>query len=327
MQILLASFIGNGYFLIRPHYLPPTTPIMKMIVHATMSLILGSILQAQTLNILPGTNNVPISSVFYTIDGITVHQTTEATSVAVTRDSPVFLNAVVVNDGGILKTLDSFNSLGAVVTNLNLTSSTKGVGVFKNGSITTTSDIGAFATSLSGITQNTDLLNYNFYDSVGGLPGSTTADYDLLFAKGLGSDDFVLVSERDGNTFFSIVPIGADGSVIAGANALRFGGASTLGTHQAYDWNSGYASSTYLSHQSFGFSVAKVDKFFEGTAVAPQTVFGFRIDNNGEADVKFFGLSDNSFSDNPNNPNKLIPEPSSLLLSAFASLLVFRRKR
>jgi hypothetical protein len=300
---------------------------MKTIVCATMSLVLGSLSQAQTLNILPGTNNVPISSVFYTIDGITVHQTAEATGVAVNRNSPVFLKAVVVNDGGISKTLDSFNSLGAVVTNLNLTSSAKGVGVFKNGSITTTSDIGAFATSLAGITQDTDLLNYNFYDGVSGLPGSTTADYDLLFAKGLGSDDFVLVSERDGNTFFTVVPLGADGSVIAGANSLRFGGPTTLGTHLAYDWNSGYASSTYLSNQSFGFSVAKVDKFFEGTAIAPQTVFGFRIDNNGEADVKFFGLSDNSFSNNPNNPNPLIPEPSSLLLSAFSSLLLFRRQR
>ena len=279
------------------------------------------------VNILPGVNNVPITRVNYTIDGSAVSQASEASGVSVNRNAPVFLRSVIVNDGGVSKTLDSFNSLGAIVANLNLTSSTSGVGVFKNGSLTTTSNLGAFATSLAGITQDTDLLNYNYYDSVSNMPSGTVADYDLLFQKGLESTDFVLVSERFGNTFFSIVPLNQSGAVIAGANILRFGGPTTLGAYQSYDWNSGYASSTYNNAQAFAFSVAKVGKFFEGTPVAPQSVFGFRIDNNGEADVKFFGLSDNSFIDNPTNPNPAIPEPSAALLSALGALALLRRKR
>ena len=72
--------------------------------------------------------------------------------------------------------------------------------------------------------------------------------------------------------------------------------------------------------------MAKVDKFFEGTNVSSQPVFGFRIDNNGGADVKFFGLSDDSFYNNPINP-LLIPEPSAALLCGMGALALLRRKR
>ncbi|MFD2257151.1 hypothetical protein ACFSSA_10715 [Luteolibacter algae] len=293
---------------------------------AMSSLVLVHPLGAQNfVDILPGTNNVPINSVNYVVDGIDVSQTSEASGVAVNRDGSVYLKSVVVNDGGVTKTLDSFNSLGATVTNLNLTSQAGGVGVFDNGTVTTTSDISAYATSLAGVTQDTDLLNYAFYDGVSNLPGSSTADFDLHFAKGFEANDFVLVSERYGNTFFTIVPLDANGDVIAGANTLRFGGPATKGAYQAYDWNSGYAAESYQASQAFGFSVASIGKFFEGSAAAEQAVYGFRIDNNGEADVKFFGLSDNSFVDNPNNPT--VPEPSVAIISMIGMTLLLRRRR
>lgn len=281
------------------------------------------------VDILPGTNNVPISSVAYSIDGSIVTQTSEATGVSTRRNGSVFVQSVNVNDGGTTKSLNAFNTLGGVVRNVNLTSSTFGVGVFDNGVKTTTSDLSAFSSSLAGITQDTDLLNYSYYDGSGNLPNSSTSDYDLLFARGFESNDFILVSERDGNTFFSVVPLDINGNVISGANTLRFGGATTLGTHLAYDWNSGYASETYIDQQSFGFSVAKVDKFFENTQISSQTVFGFRIDNNGDADVKFFGLSDTSFANNPHNPGVLstVPEPSTAVLSLLGLLAAFRRRR
>jgi hypothetical protein len=73
-----------------------------------------------------------------------------------------------------------------------------------------------------------------------------------------------------------------------------------------------------MSDQAMAFTVASAAKFFEGSQTAPQTVFGFRVDNDGEADVKFVGFSGNS----------PIPEPSSALLSALSVLgLMLRRKR
>lgn len=292
---------------------------------ASLCLVVQSSQGQALVDILPGTNNVPILSVNYSVDGNIVNQTSEANSVENMRDGSVFLNSVTVTSSGGTTVLDSFNTLGGTVTNLNISPTATGVAVFDNGVVTEVSDTSAFQTSLAGITQDTDLLNFNYYDGTSGLPDASTADYDLLFTRGFESDDFVLVSERNGNTFFTIVPLDGAGQVIAGANSLRFGGGTTLGQHEAYDWRSGYATETYLPTQDFGFSVASVEKFFEGTGIAAQTVFGFRIDNNGDADVKFFGLSDNSFADNPINP--AVPEPSTLLLSAASTLLLLRRRR
>jgi len=280
------------------------------------------------VDILPGTNNVPIVSVNYTVNGNTVVQSNEASAVTSQSDGSVFLNSLQVNTGSENKTLNFFNDLGGVVTNLNISPSASGVGVFDNGTVTQVADTSAFQTSLAGITQDTDLLNFSFYDGTSGLPDSNTSDYDLLFARGFLDEDYILVSERNGNTYFNIVPLDQNGNVIAGANSLRFGGPATLGSHQAYDWRSGYATSDYFEDQDFGYSVASIEKFFEGTSVAPETVvYGFRIDNNGDADVKFFGLSSNPFTDNPINPNPLVPEPGTALLSVLAAVTLLRRRR
>jgi len=110
--------------------------------------------------------------------------------------------------------------------------------------------------------------------------------------------------------------------VITGANTFRFG-YPTGDAYTKYDWNSGSAASSYWSDQAMAFTVAPVSKFFEGTAVEPQTVFGFRVDNDGEADVKFFGLSRESFTGNP-----VVPEPSTAVLAfVSATCLLMRRRR
>ena len=295
---------------------------MKLPVFCSVSFFLAVSCPAQVIEILPGQNNKPITRVVYEIDGNTVTQNTEATGVVVNRNAPVYLESVTINDGGTPRVLDSFNSLGATVTNVNFTSATSGVGVFDNGTTTLTSNLAAYQNALAGTTQDTDLINYSFYDGVANMPGSGISDYDMLFQRAFNPDDFILVSERWGNTFFTLRALDENGNAIAGTNLLRFG-FPTGGAYQRYDWNSGYASSSYISDQAFAFTVADVSLFFTNTSVAERPVFGFRVDNDGEADVKFFGLSDNTFADNP-----VIPEPSSsaFALAALAGLLA-RRKR
>jgi hypothetical protein len=195
------------------------------------------------------------------------------------------------------------------------------VGVFDNGTITTTSNLAAYQAALAATTQDTDLLNYSFYDGVSNMPAGGVHDYDMLFERAFNPQDHILVSERWGNTYFTLRALDATGNPISGANLLRFG-YPTGSAYTLYDWNSGYASSTYINSQAFAFTVAETSLFFNGTSVAPQPVFGFRVDNDGEADVKFFGLSDNSFADNP-----AIPEPSAFLLACGAMVAVFSRRR
>ena len=90
---------------------------------------------------------------------------------------------------------------------------------------------------------------------------------------------------------------------IAGANVLQFG--ETGGANfSVYDWNTGYANPGLEANQEMAFSIVESSLFFGGAATAtPQPVFGFRIDNDGEADVKFFGASEDTFLNNPLNPN------------------------
>ncbi len=275
------------------------------------------------VDILPGNHDVLLTRVTYEVDGEIFVQDAPAVGVIANRNAPVYLKSVTIDHGGTLRTLDSHNSLGASVSNVGFTSATRGVGVFNNGQLTTTSDPAAFSAALAGTTQDTDLLNYSYHDYVSGMPGVGVADYDLLFQRGLEPVDYVLVSERWGNTFFTLTPLDAEGEVIVGANTLRFG-YPTGDAYTKYDWNTGLASSTYMQDQAFAFSVASVSNFFEGSQAAASTVFGFRVDNDGEADVKFFALSDTTFKDNP----PLIPEPSCALLTAIAMLgIALRRGR
>jgi hypothetical protein len=267
------------------------------------------------IDVLPGSHNNLITRVTYEVDGEIIIQDTPAVGVSVNRNGEVYLKSVTVNDGATTRVLESHNSLGAAVTNIALTPATEGVGVFNNGVITRTSNIPSFASALAATTQDTDLLNYCFYDFVDGMPGVGVADYDLLFQRSLEPTDYVLVAERWGNTYFTLRALDAGGEVITGANTLRFG-YPTGGAYTNYDWNSGYASSSYVTDQAMAFTVTSVSKFFEGTTVTPRDVSGFRVDNDGEADVKFLGLS------------RVVPEPSSAFLTAVGALAcAIRRKR
>lgn len=278
-----------------------------------------------TLDITPGVNNVPITGVTYNVGGSTVVQRTAASGVTNNQDSEVFVSGVQIGSGSSAQNLNVFNFEGAQVRNINFGPSSSGVAVFDNGAVTNTNNLADFENAVIGITQDADLMNFLYYDAASNLPGASTADFDLIFRYSFQPTDYILVSERNGNTFFELTPLGADGEVIAGANTLRFGGAGGA-AFAVYDWNSGYATSSYVSSQPQVFSVASAGKFFEGTAVTGE-IYGFRIDNNGDADVKFFGLSDDTFTNNPENP-LFIPEPSTFFLSLIGMLsLVLRRRR
>jgi hypothetical protein len=293
------------------------------------ALLAGPLCKAAVINVTPGFNNVTIQQVVYTINNVDVIQNTDAgTAVTSVGNGEVNVKSFRVFDGGVVN-LEYINTAGATVLNVNPELQTiSGIGVFDNG-LTTTSNGGglsAFATAVAATTTNADLRNFVYYDYLSSPPTSGVPDYDLLYVRAMKPDDFVMVSERFGNTYFEITPLDAAGNPIAGANKLRFGGLGG-GPYAVYDWNSGFAAAGNQPSQAQAFSIASVSKFFEGTGVTPTAVFGFRIDNDGEADTKFLVVGSNSFDDNPLNP-VLVPEPSSLLMALGAGVVfVMRRKR
>lgn len=286
-------------------------------------------LHAAVVYVTPGVNNVTILEVTYTVNGIDVTQTSEAVGVTQVGDNEVIVKEIRINDGGVVS-LSHFNTEGAVVTNMNPgLGSISGIGVFNNG-VSTPSNGGleAFANAVATTTSDSNLRNFIYYDYLNpGPPTAGVTDYDILYNRAMNLDDYILVSERFGNTYFEVTPLRADGTPYAGANVLRFGGAGG-NPYEVYDWNTGYAAAGNQPTQAQAFTVASVSKFFEGTAETPGPVYGFRIDNDGEADIKVLVVSDSPFSDNPLNP-MLVPEPSAFFLMAGASLffLTSRNRR
>jgi LruC domain-containing protein len=251
-------------------------------------------------------NYSPISSVVYTINGNDVVQNSPATSGNENPGStPVFLkriNATKSPSDPTQVVLDYFNFENVTIKNLNLTAATTGVGVYYDGTSTMIhNNVPAFLDKLSLLVTDANIRSKVWYDNPGNLPCNTlppdctTQDFDIQFSRGFLPEDYMLVGERWGNSTFSLRALDANGNEIG--STLTFGGGGG-GAYQKYDWNTGY-SMTYQSGQAMAFTVIPASLFNAG-----QTVFGLRIFNSvDQADVKFFGLSDNTFDDNPVNPS------------------------
>ncbi|RYD28123.1 MAG: PEP-CTERM sorting domain-containing protein [Verrucomicrobiaceae bacterium] len=284
---------------------------------------------AATVDIRTGLNNLAITHVTYSINNVDVNQAAEATGVTNASNTPVLLKKIGT---GSTPDLTFFNTAGAKVLNVNpQLAGTSGVGVFDNG-VTTTSTAGlaAYATAVEGTSTDTDLRNFSYHDYLS--PGPTdpaVADLDLHFAKALNLTDYLLVSERWGNSSFQLLALAANGQPYEGANTLRLGGSGgTPGIgYEVHDWNTGYAAQGNVADQAQALTLFSVARFFSGTQAITGPVYGLRIFNYDEADVKILGISDNTFSDNPDNPN-VVPEPTAMLMSLVGGLIFlgFRRR-
>lgn len=284
------------------------------------------------------TRLLTITEFTYTINNVSFTQTSSAVSTTVVNQ-PVIAQSITA--GG--RDLDFFNFAGASLRDINgvfgqsnIQTSDSGIGIVTATSNTSVSSgKAAFDAGLVASTQNSNLLNYIRYDGSNTTPAAAF-DFDLLFQKAYEPTDAFLIQERNGNTVFRITPLGINGNPILNANTLYLGGNTDAMpedvpqnlTSDRYQWNTGFANDVYQKTQPHYFSVFAATEFFAGTPVptADQIVYGFRIDNNGNADVKFFGLSDDSFDDNPENP-LLIPEPTTVLTTTLGLLALLRRRR
>jgi hypothetical protein len=235
-----------------------------------------------------GTNNVPVRAASYRVNGTTTSQSTESSGVSSTTNSVIELLSLTVQEGTANKTLNVANLNGGSVTNVTVPATNSSFGVLLNGTATSIASSGTagFSASAAQISSNTNLNHYIFDDRGEGEPDNT-GEYDIRFSYGFTSEDYIVVQERFGNSHVQLQPLDATGNVIAGSRTVQ-----VRGTH---DWNTGYASASYQSGQSYYLTVVRQTLF--GTT---SPIFGFRLSING-ADCKFFGMSDNPFSDNPTN--------------------------
>lgn len=240
------------------------------------------------VTITSGSGDVAITQVVLVDDGVTVTQNTEAPRSGVGRvsdssDDEVTFSTITVNDGGSV-VLDEFNVGSLTATNFNFTAGSSGVYTFENG-VTTEVGTAGFEAAVTDALQSLDLRDYLGYDAVSNeVTDNTGHDFDIVFEAPLRNSDYFLVAERNGNTFFDLLPLDKQGNVIDGSNKVGF--------DSTYGWNTGYAPSNQTAQPMF-FTVMSITGF--GVDTEEEPIYGFRIDNDGEADVKFFGLSDEPF--------------------------------
>lgn len=304
-------------------FLPAMMPVLWMLALPAHG--------AAVLDLVPGSHLKDIEQVVYQSGATTITQNTPATGVVQNGDGEMSVKSVRITDGAPVD-LTFFNTASAVVVNVNPQySGIGGVGVFNNGVNTySTGGLTAYASAYAATVLDTDLRNFTFHDYLSPTPPTTgVPDLDILFYHAMLPEDYFLVAERWGNSSFTVTALKADGTPYAGANVLRLGGpGGTFGVgYEVYDWNTGYAATSNNPTQAQALSLFSVSKFFAGTQVAAGPVYGLRIDNDGEADPKIMGISGNTFSDNPENP-QLVPEPASLLITGLGGLLwVCTRRR
>ncbi|MHB0756489.1 SdrD B-like domain-containing protein [Polaribacter sp. M15] len=270
-------------------------------------LLLPTISSAQTLyDVVLGTNNKTITEVQIEFNGNTITQTSGGVDPTINANKtalPVLMNYIKINDGGTIKKLDFLNAKGAFLHSNNFTNATTGVGVYTEGTETLISNgVSDWEDAMQNMVTSRNALSYMFYDGSSNTPAGD--DFDIYWSKALTNDDYLVVSERDGNTNFQLVPLDINGNPIAApARELRFGkqnGTTSPNGNKKYDWNIGYGSLGRFDDQPQYFSVIDVSLFNTN-----QPIYGFRIDNLGDADVKFYGISDDTFENNPTNP--LVP--------------------
>ena len=148
--------------------------------------------------------------------------------------------------------------------NIEVLTSTGPVGIGGNNS--------TFLDALAQTYTNGDLVNHLRVDGTNLQPS-----WDVIYNEALNTDDYLIFEERDGNTTFTIDVLDEAGNLIAGANTLSFDGNS-------YQWSIGYSNTDDPNGaQSQVLGVIEFDLFNTSTPIG-----GFRVNNTGNADFKFF---------------------------------------
>ena len=248
--------------------------------------------QSSMIDIVMGTNNEPINAVEFVHNGDTTRLIAGVMTNTVATTA-VNLNYFEINGGTRLYPYDA----GNISRNNNFPPNVMGVGIHEENNFILATD-SAFTSALEDMANSPDLMQFLYYDGATNIPDG--GDFDIAFVRGYLDTDFISVGERNGNTDFVLIPLDEFGNVIANADSVRFGeiaGTSSGNGTTRYDWDIGFSPSN-LSTQSMIFSVISADLFNTGG----EPIFGFRIDNEGDADVKIMGLTETNFDNNPINP-------------------------
>ena len=275
--------------------------MIRFSVIAFCCLLFLSHAAADTVNVVAsgaGANTETITQVVMEVDSgtgpTTVIQNAPETGTTQEADSAI-LTSISTSE----TVINFFDPGTPTVTNNTFPATATGIAVLENGADVNVSDAN-FVSSLEQMHANGDLMNYLRVDG-----GNFQPQWDIQYSSPLNANDYLIVEERNGNTTFTVEALDINGDLIVGSDLLAFDGNS-------YQWSIGLAnSSDPNSSQPQVLSVVDFDLFNTSTLI-----YGFRINDTGNADFKFFVAT-------------AVPEPNAASIIVLLGLAVslYRKRR
>jgi hypothetical protein len=221
---------------------------------------------------------------------------TEATPAAGVTDvgvAPVEVRSITIDLDGPVTLVPRGDT--ADVSNLAFPPEVTGASAAENGA-QTPAGTAAFEAAAERVFASADLRDYIRSDAQVPPGSDWGADYDVLFSAPLTTDDHLLMTERHGNAPFRLLALDTAGAPVEGAEPVE--------VNAPYAWNTGYAP-TEQPDQPVHLSVVHVAAF----APAGSTIGGFRVDNDGEADINLTPLAPGLPAPVPTADPIPLPEP------------------
>lgn len=267
----------------------PKKLLSFILLVASIALFTGAA-SAQSITVTGSANGETITSVTVIDNGTQIVQ--NAPSNADDNDpEPVIVQFVdIARNGGTR--LDEFNTGVVTAVTLNFTAST-GFNAYV-GSQTINSGSPNFSAAVRTVYSNRNIRDY-MDKAASANSNNPNGDYDIFYQFALSNDDYIVMTERDGNSQISIQALNSAGNRIPGSNEIIFAG----GGNSAFTWDTGYRSSQDGNNgQTQQLAVVDISLFNTSA-----NIFGLRVINNSGADNKILVASDDEFENNVPNPN------------------------
>ena len=231
---------------------------------------------AGALDVGAGENDIPIVGVELEVRGNIVTQNTQATGTVEHSTDSYNIVSVTVNEGAGDYRLEPYD-LDMSIVDISFPAGLTGVSVWENG-VEMGLDDPNVAEGIARVFASPDLQDYLSYDALSIHPSTWPMDFDVVFDEPVGRENYLLVVERGGNADFHLSALDDNLEPFAGIAATHF--------TSNYAWNTGHAPVIPSgASQPFSFNVIDLRQLLPASA---GSTTGFRMDNNGEADVKLF---------------------------------------
>jgi uncharacterized repeat protein (TIGR01451 family)/gliding motility-associated-like protein len=255
----------------------------------TFLLLLISVINQKTLAqssvvVNSAQNNVPIEEVVLIVDRggpneQVIVQTSQGLPNPLPEDVRVEVESILLENGERIFATTRFPSVKSANPLLGSNMNAGGIRVVKyNHSagdqyISHANNLAAFLEAMEDVVSTPDLRSY--WDI-----GQTTilnedsSFVDIIYPNQIPVSGYMMVSERNGNSSFDIMPLGEDGEIIPGATRIE--------VREQYDWNTGVNHQIDVPSQKQWLTILRPELF-----QVTEPIYGFRVFDIGESDGKF----------------------------------------